>query len=170
MLEIDFFSNVKEERIVTLFRRLMWIVLLLSGIILLDLYKVSFFDSPSTTELWNPLGLLFGPALYFGVCVLSEDRHFSLLKHLSPFFILGLTYIVVELVSDLHHSDKIVFYHYLYLLIPLSLWFYGFKAIKSLYEIKNDAYSRKVELLAAISIIYIINGIIYLLVFFSVAS
>lgn len=168
MPEINFFSNEKGEKTVTLFRRTMWIVLLLSICILLDLYKVSFFDSHSIVQLWNPLGLLFGPAIYFGVCILNQNRHFNLLKHLSPFFVMATMYIVVDVFTDLHqegYSGQIVYYHYFYLLTPLSLWFYGFKGIKSLSYIKNGANNRKAELLAVMSIIYIIIGVVYLIIF-----
>lgn len=168
MFELNSLSRIKVGKTPNAFRALIWLVLLLSIIILLDVYNVSFFQQQSITTLWNPIGLLFGPALYFGVSILSYKQYFNFFKHLSPFFIMGLLYIIAEMIFDLHgnvYIGQIVSYHYFYLLIPVSLWYYSFRGIKSLFYIKKEEHSQEVELLMVTSVIYVINGLLYLLIF-----
>lgn len=170
MLAINALSKVTAKNTSKSFRRMIWFVSLLSIIILLDLYDRTFFDQRSIVQLWNPLGLLFGPVIYLGVRVLTGKRELNFLKHLCPFFMLGILYVVVNFTSNLHDTPfggQIFFYHYCYLLIPISLWYYGFSVVKSVYFINYDAYSKEVELLGLNAIIYIILGVIYTLIFFS---
>lgn len=170
MLESRFYSKVTVKSTCKAFERIIWFVLLLSMVILLDLYDTTFFDQQSIVQLCNPLGLLFGPIIYFGISILIGKREFNLLKHLSPFFIVGIMCIVVKLFVDLHYTPfggHTFFYPYFYLLIPVSLWYYGLSVMKSVFYVDNNAYSKESQLLGVTAIIYIIIGIIYLIVFFS---
>jgi AraC-like DNA-binding protein len=79
-------------------------------------------------------------------------------------------YNVVGWTPDLHeivYTDQIAPYHYIYLLIPLSLFYYGSRGINSLFYIKNEQYDREIELLMVLSAIYIIIGMLYTLIFIS---
>lgn len=170
MPSISFFSKIKARTNTQAFKTMLWFVLLLTVVVLFDLFNTSVFEEKSLATLWNPIGLIFGPALYFGVCILKGKKHFNFLKHFGPFLIMSFMYVVVGTTSNLHKmiaADHIVSYHYIYLLIPLSLWYYSFRAIKSLFRIKNEQYNQEVELLIVMSTINIINGLLYLIIFIS---
>lgn len=170
MYRIIDFSKIKSLNTSLVFKTLMWFILLLTIFTLFDLYDIDLFKEKSLATQWNPTALLFGPALYLGVSILKGRQHFSFLKHFSPFLILALIYIVVGWTTDLHeivYTEQISPYHYIYLLIPLSLLYYGSRGINSLFYIKKDQYDGEIELLMVLSAIYIIAGMLYTLIFIS---
>jgi hypothetical protein len=170
MYKIIDFSKMKSLNTFAAFKPVMWFILILNVFVLFDLYDTDLFNEKSLATQWNPIGLLFGPALYLGVSILKGRQYFSFIKHFSPFLILALIYIVVGWKTDLHeivYTEQVAPYHYIYLLIPLSLFYYGFRGIKSLFYIKNEQLDKEIELLMVLSAIYIIVGMLYTLIFIS---
>ncbi|TKC10542.1 AraC family transcriptional regulator [Pedobacter polaris] len=123
------------------------------------------------SNLWNPLWLLLGPALYLSQkSLLAEKIGRSSLLHLLPFMTFGIFFVYLSFTTDMSNpweNTGFAYYQDSYGVLAISLMGY---AIRVLIKTLNTQYTgiRDADaLIISLSIVYILISLVLFLMFIS---